>query len=87
MKARAIQALKFAGSALLAAALTGAFFAAILTLWGIAAAPYARLSSASFVIAAALAGATFLTALAWRRWHGRRPRRHGRRPQPQASRN
>ncbi len=79
MKARALAALKFAGSALLAAALTGAFFAAILMLWGIAAAPFARLSSASFVIAAALAGASFLTALAWRFWQGRKQRRQKRR--------
>jgi hypothetical protein len=79
MKARALAALGFAGSALLAAALTGAYFAALLTLWGVAIAPFARLSSSSFVIALALAGATLLTAISWRRLRRGAPRRQGRR--------
>lgn len=66
MKSKALAALGFAGSALLAAALTGAYFAALLTLWGVAAAPFLQLSSSSFVIAAALACASFLTAWTWR---------------------
>jgi membrane protein implicated in regulation of membrane protease activity len=74
MKARALAALKFAGAALFAAALTGFYFAALLTLWGIAAAPFVRLSSSSFVIAAALACSSFLTAYSWRRWRRRRRR-------------
>lgn len=74
MKARALAALRFAGTALLAAVLTGVFFAALLTLWGIAAAPFVRLSSSSFVIAAALACSSFLTAYTWSRWRRRRQR-------------
>ncbi|HAE22179.1 MAG TPA: hypothetical protein DCG47_07640 [Spirochaetaceae bacterium] len=78
MKEQAFAALRFAASALLAAALTGAYFVALLTLWGLMAAPFVRLSSASFVIAAALACAAFLTALTWLRWQRSKKRRQER---------
>lgn len=68
---RAETALRFAGRAALAAALTGALFIAILALWGLVVAPFVRLPSASPVIAFALAASTAAVALAlsrlWRR--------------------
>lgn len=68
---RAETALRFAGRAALAAALTGALSIAILALWGLVAAPFVRLPSASPVIAFALAASTAAVARAlsrlWRR--------------------
>lgn len=59
--------LRRAASAILAvlgrACLTGLFFFGLLTLWGLAAGPWIRLRSASFVIVSALVLAAALTAL------------------------
>jgi hypothetical protein len=63
MPERVRAALRFAGRAILAAALTGALFIAILSFWGLVAAPFVKLSSASPVIAFALAAST--AAVAW----------------------
>lgn len=71
MPGRGRAALRFAGRAAVAAALTGALSVAMLALWGLVVAPFVSLTSASPVIAFALAASTAAAACAlsrlWRR--------------------
>jgi len=60
------RAAAFAAGALACACFAATAFLAILSLWGVVAAPFVRLRSASFVIACALAGSVAATVAAWR---------------------
>ena len=59
--------LKRAASILATAAATGIVFFGLLALWGVAAAPFVRLESASFVIVVALAVSSAIVVAGWRR--------------------
>jgi len=56
----------FAAQAAACAGFAAIAFIAILSIWGVVAAPFVRLRSASFVIACALAGSVAATVVAWR---------------------
>ena len=67
----------FAGAALACAAFSCAVFFALLSLWGLVAAPFVRLGSASFLIVCALAVSAVVTVAFYRafsRWLSRRKR-------------
>lgn len=74
MPERGRAALRFAGRAAVAAAMTGALSVALLALWGLVAAPFVRLPSASPVIASALAASTAAVAWALSRLRRRPPK-------------